>query len=91
MVSLFKKKPKYNIKVQVQVILNDNNVLINYFYYQNVKDKSYGMKQILNQFKTDNMINLGEIDSYHNMIPMKDIKRVLFKTEVMKEINNGTN
>ncbi len=91
MVSLFKKKPRYNIKVQVQVILNDNNVLINYFYYQNVKDNSYGMKQILNQFKTDNMINLGEIDSYHNMIPMKDIKRVLFKTEVMKEINNGTN
>jgi hypothetical protein len=49
------------------------------------------MKQILNQFKTDNMINLGEIDSYHTMIPMKDIKRILFKTEVMKEINNGTN
>jgi hypothetical protein len=91
MFSLFKKKPRYNIKVQVQVILNDNNVLITYFYYQNVKDKSYGMKQILNQFKTDNMINLGEIDSYHTMIPMKDIKRILFKTEVMKEINNGTN
>lgn len=85
MFKFLKRKPKFNIKTQVQVILTDNNVLINYFYHENVKDKFIGMKQILNQFKKDDALNLGEIDTYHNIIPFKHIKRVLFKIEIVKE------
>lgn len=91
MFNFLKKKPKFDIKTQVQVILNDNNVIVSDFRFKNVTDMDYGMKNILKQFNKDRVLFLGQTDTFDNLIPIGSIKRILFKTTMMKEINDGNN
>lgn len=86
MLNLFKKKPKYNIKFEIQLILTDGNAIIHYVTYNRVKNTNYGKELVLKDIKEKNSVYLNNLDGFDQIIPIKNVKRLLFKTTILNEV-----
>lgn len=81
---LFKSKPHYDVKAEIQVVMKSGSVLVTNSSMSNVKDPKEFDDMILNLLNNEYFEIKDASSGYKTLIPIANIEKVMFKPNIIE-------
>lgn len=88
---LFKKKPKYDVKAEIQVVLKNGSVVTTQYALTGLKTPEEFDKKVLFLLTDNSYFKITDpVSGYKTLIPVDNIDKLLYNPKITEK-NNGNN